>query len=61
MTTKQDLIKWAIDNLCVNDLRSPNFIQDDEPYTPRLNCSCDKCFYGKDKIAMMILDYFNNN
>jgi len=48
------------ENLCARDHRSPYF--DDVFYepgeerpAPRSNCSCDNCFYGRDKLAIEIL------
>jgi hypothetical protein len=44
--------------LCVNDKRSPFFIEDEDwPNSqPRTNCSCDYCFYGRDQLALIIID-----
>jgi hypothetical protein len=49
-------------NLCINDPENPNNNLDcydvDEDFPapePRVNCGCDNCFYGRDKLARYIL------
>jgi len=47
-------------NLCIADPRNPEYIdaygwQDDEIPTPRINCHCDNCFYGRDRLALEII------
>jgi len=51
-------MKKIYEQLCVYDKRSPFFIEDkDWPNRqPRTNCSCDYCFSGKDKLALIIID-----
>lgn len=44
--------------LCWHDPRSPYYIApdaDEEPIEPRVGCSCDACFYGRDPLAVEIL------
>lgn len=50
------------ENLCYNDPRNPHYNLwlydydlDEAMPEPRKNCSCDNCFYGRDKLAMEIL------
>jgi len=47
------------ENLCIYDERNPNYYQggfdEDEKRKPRINCNCDNCFYGKDKLALEII------
>ena len=53
--------------LCVYDKRYPqyrdivsiHYDQGDEP-TPRVDCFCDNCFYGRDKLALEILRLMGN-
>lgn len=47
-------------NLCCKDPRHPDFEgcygwMNDDPVAPRQNCSCDNCFYGRDKLALEII------
>jgi hypothetical protein len=43
--------------LCYYDKRNPNNIIDtDEPQEPRDNCYCDNCFYGRDRLALEIIE-----
>lgn len=52
----------ARDNVCLYDPRSlsySDYHDPDEPREPRNGCSCDKCFYGQDTIAVAILDYLD--
>lgn len=53
MMTKQEVYE----NLCSYDNRNPYY---DEEYarTPRQDCYCDNCFYGRDKLAIEILRYW---
>ena len=49
-----DLVK---DNLCSNDPRSAFYIElDDDPRPARVNCFCENCFSGKDKLAVRIAE-----
>ena len=52
------------ENLCSKDKRNPLYVElfdeDDEDIPqPRIDCSCDNCFYGKDKLAIELLKYIN--
>lgn len=47
-------------NLCYYDRDNPNnnldaYDEEDRPQ-PRNGCGCDNCFYGRDKLAMQILE-----
>lgn len=45
-------------NLCYYDKRNPNNVIDYEDELKRgrkENCSCDNCFYGRDKLAREII------
>lgn len=52
-----------LEDLCIYDPRNPlsnanpehGYPTDDDP-EPRKNCSCDSCFYGKDRLALKILE-----
>ncbi len=46
------------ENLCTKDSRSPYFYiyDEDEVIVARDNCACDNCFYGRDKLALTILE-----
>lgn len=48
--TKQEIYE----NLCNYDKRNP-YYDTDYIETPRQNCYCDNCFYGRDKLAIEIL------
>lgn len=41
--------------LCIYDKRSPYHYACDDSVEPRGACCCDKCYYGKDKLALEIL------
>ncbi len=45
--------------LCYYDRRSPHFYpedwDDDAPEARRKDCSCDNCFYGRDRLAMELV------
>ena len=53
------------DKLCIRDKRNPNntgsfadpFATEEQDYSelPRVNCWCDNCFYGRDKLALEII------
>ncbi len=49
----------VVSKLCWKDPRNPDFDSyygtDDHVPPPRINCFCDNCFYGRDKLAMEIL------
>jgi hypothetical protein len=45
-------------HLCIFDTRNPNHTPPhflDEPVEPRIGCCCDNCFYGRDKLALIII------
>jgi hypothetical protein len=48
------------EQLCTKDPRSPFYGDiydaDDPAPTPRVNCSCDNCFYGRDTLAVYSLE-----
>ena len=48
------------DKLCWYDNRNPDFNSyywdDESPPTPRNNCYCDNCFYGRDELALKIIE-----
>jgi hypothetical protein len=50
--TEQEIFE----HLCVYDKRSP-FCNEEitGPQEPRIDCFCDNCFYGRDKLAVEIL------
>jgi len=46
--------------LCIYDPRNPSSAdlyaeEGDEVQPPRINCSCDNCFYGRDELAVELL------
>lgn len=47
--------------LCSKDSRNPLYADiygwqaDEPPPVPRVDCACDNCFYGRDKLAVEIL------
>lgn len=51
------------DNLCCYDERSPDYgdllsSEDGDPQElpqPRVDCGCDNCFYGRDRLAVELL------
>lgn len=52
-------------SLCTKDTRSPYFEsiygRDGEDWPgyeiiPRQNCACDNCFYGRDRLALVIIE-----
>lgn len=47
-------------NLCTKDIRHPDhhdlYDDDDEPPIPRQDCYCNNCFYGRDPLAVYILE-----
>ena len=51
------LLEKIYENLCTYDVRSPYYFDwDDKDYnSPRVNCSCDNCFYGRDELAQEII------
>ena len=52
------LLEEVFRYLCVYDVRNPSYLKedwDDEITPPRTDCSCDNCFYGRDRLAMEIL------
>lgn len=54
--------KLASESLCIYDKRSP-YLEDtftgcdeDTPQPRQKDCSCDNCFYGRDRLAAVLLD-----
>jgi hypothetical protein len=47
------------ERLCVRDKRNPYFLDlyesDEVAPPPRQNCSCDACFYGRDRLALIAI------
>ena len=50
-----------LEDLCLYDPRNPfsmahpdNYPQDDLPKPRQEKCTCDNCFYGRDKLALRI-------
>ncbi len=47
-------------NLCTKDRRSPYFEDiyggEEEAPVPRKGCYCDNCFYGRDRLALVIIE-----
>ena len=53
--TKNEILS----NLCIHDKRNIHYIplEDyEDEVKPRNNCYCDNCFYGRDDLAMYILE-----
>jgi len=57
--TEQDIFE----NLCTYDPRNPLYdpywtedIHTGKPREPRIGCYCDNCFYGRDKLALELLN-----
>ncbi len=49
----------AKESLCWYDPRRPDHAelwQDQEVPEPRNNCHCDACYYGRDKLAVAMLE-----
>jgi hypothetical protein len=56
-----ELREKAYGHLCWRDQRSPSYVQQEEDLedvpTPRQNgCGCDPCFYGRDAMALVMLE-----
>lgn len=48
----------VLESLCVYDARNPlsaHLLDDDDPAQPRDSCTCDNCFYGRDRLALEII------
>jgi hypothetical protein len=47
-------------NLCYYDPENPNSnldaYEDEDRPKPRNECCCDNCFYGRDKLAMQLIE-----
>ena len=47
-------------NLCNYDEHNPynilDLFEDDDRQQPRNGCVCDNCFYGRDKLAVQVLE-----
>lgn len=54
-------LKEVHENLCSKDMRNPSWrdLYGHEDVVdipkPRENCTCDNCFYGRDKLALEII------
>lgn len=52
-------INEVYENLCIRDSRNPMYDALKGPYDtmpdPRINCACDNCFYGRDRLALEII------
>lgn len=59
MTPLERVRREALGNLCIYDPRSLLYSEPDpdDNRKPRNGCCCDKCFYGKDRMATAILDF----
>lgn len=55
----------VFENLCVKDKRNPEFkdlyswVDAEDIPEPRIDCYCDNCFYGRDKLALEIIQIKN--
>lgn len=61
---RADLCHAALANLCFYDPRSlyyDDHADPEEKREPRNGCACDKCFYGKDAIALTIIAYLEGS
>lgn len=49
------------ENLCSYDTRNPHYDAEyDSDFEARsISCYCDNCFYGRDKLAMSMIDAYN--
>lgn len=60
-------IETVLRSLCIADRRNPDwfihygFDEIEDVPDPGKNCSCDNCFYGRDRLAMEILRLMENN
>ena len=46
--------------LCYYDIRNPYYVKPagwTDATPPRENCSCDNCFYSRDRLAIELLKY----
>lgn len=50
--------KDVIEYLCYRDKRSPEY--NIEYGLPNNDCSCDNCFYGRNKLANELLKYIKD-
>jgi len=52
-------LKEIYEKLCWNDVRNP----DNDPNYPNAprskSCMCDNCFYGRDKLAVALLEAYS--
>jgi len=50
-----------LENLCYYDKRNPSYdvITNNGEYKKQKDCFCDNCFYGKTKLALQCLEYYN--
>lgn len=55
-----DLTEMVLDNLCYVDPRSLHHIKDIYNENQKIPCGrCDNCFHDNDKLARVLLLYFN--
>jgi hypothetical protein len=57
------VLQQAYDNLCSYDPRSPEYNDltmfddpEDIPRQPRIDCYCDSCLQGNDRLALIIIE-----
>ena len=54
-------MQTVLEALCNRDPRYPcwsetySYADSDEPPVPRVDCACDNCFYGRDRLAVALL------
>ncbi len=50
--------KTVLENLCSYDPKNPdNMVLDSDKKPRQIDCYCDNCFYGRDKLAMALLEF----
>ena len=49
----------VLGNLCYYDSKNPNSACDDD-CKPRADCYCDNCFYGRDELALEIIQLWSD-
>ena len=58
-STTEDVRRKAMDSLCTKDPRytyyADTYDPEDHP-VPRVDCCCDNCHYGRDELALHILE-----
>ncbi len=55
-----EIPEWVLDNLCYHDSRNPNNyeLEEDDKYHTKKKCNCDNCFYGRTRLANLIVEHF---